>query len=328
MNVIKIIFKNSIRMITLLIAVVIASFILVTSSPIDPVQSYVGEGVAVSAEQREEIANYWGLYNSPVERFESWGKNILNGDMGTSLIYRKPVSEVIGEKFQSSIILMSVSWIISGILGFVLGVIMGVFESSKIDKFIRNICFIISSTTSFWIGMMFLIIFSVKLGWFPIGFSVPIGVSSDNITFSQKLYHAVLPALTLSFSSFSNIALHTRAKITEIMKSDYILFAKARGESLFNIIKRHVLRNALIPAVTLQFASISEIFGGSILAEQVFSYPGLGQTAVDAGLRGDIPLLLGIALISSIFVFLGNIIANILYAVLDPKIREGAKYIE
>ncbi len=328
MNVIKIIFKNLIRMITLLIAVAIASFILVTSSPIDPVQSYVGEGVAVSAEQREEIVNYWGLYNSPIERFENWGKNILNGDMGTSLIYRKPVSEVIGEKFQSSIILMSVSWIISGLLGFVLGVIMGVFESSKIDKFIRNICFIISSTPSFWIGMMFLIIFSVKLGWFPIGFSVPIGVSSDNITFSQKLYHAVLPALTLSFSSFSNIALHTRAKITEIMKSDYILFAKARGESLFNIIKRHVLRNALIPAVTLQFASISEIFGGSILAEQVFSYPGLGQTAVDAGLRGDIPLLLGIALISSIFVFLGNIIANILYAVLDPKIREGAKYIE
>ena len=328
MNVIKIIFKNLIRMITLLIAVAIASFILVTSSPIDPVQSYVGEGVAVSAEQREEIVNYWGLYNSPIERFENWGKNILNGDMGASLIYRKPVSEVIGEKFQSSIILMSVSWIISGLLGFVLGVIMGVFESSKIDKFIRNICFIISSTPSFWIGMMFLIIFSVKLGWFPIGFSVPIGVSSDNITFSQKLYHAVLPALTLSFSSFSNIALHTRAKITEIMKSDYILFAKARGESLFNIIKRHVLRNALIPAVTLQFASISEIFGGSILAEQVFSYPGLGQTAVDAGLRGDIPLLLGIALISSIFVFLGNIIANILYAVLDPKIREGAKYIE
>lgn len=328
MNVIKIIFKNSIRMITLLIAVAIASFILVTSSPIDPVQSYVGEGVAVSAEQREEIANYWGLYNSPIERFENWGKNILNGNMGTSLIYRKPVSEVIGEKFQSSIILMSVSWIISGVLGFVLGVIMGVFESSKIDKFIRTICFIISSTPSFWIGMMFLIIFSVKLGWFPIGFSVPIGVSSDNITFGQKLYHAVLPALTLSFSSFSNIALHTRAKITEIMKSDYILFAKARGESLFNIIKRHVLRNALIPAVTLQFASISEIFGGSILAEQVFSYPGLGQTAVDAGLRGDIPLLLGIALISSVFVFLGNIIANILYAVLDPKIREGAKYSE
>lgn len=328
MNVVKIIFKNSIRMITLLIAVAIASFILVTSSPIDPVQSYVGEGVAVSAEQREEIANYWGLYNSPVERFENWGKNILNGDMGTSLIYRKPVLEVIGEKFQSSIILMSISWIISGVLGFVLGVIMGVFESSKIDKFIRNICFIISSTPSFWIGMMFLIVFSVKLGWFPIGFSVPIGVSSDNITFGQKLYHAVLPALTLSFSSFSNIALHTRAKIAEIMKSDYILFAKARGESLFNIIKRHVLRNALIPAVTLQFASISEIFGGSILAEQVFSYPGLGQTAVDAGLRGDIPLLLGIALISSIFVFLGNIIANILYAVLDPKIREGAKYSE
>ncbi|OUQ57182.1 ABC transporter permease [Tyzzerella sp. An114] len=325
---IKYIIKNLIRMITLLVAVTIFSFILVTSSPIDPVQSYVGAGVAVTPEQREEIAEHWGLNDKPIERFENWFENIIKGDMGTSLIYRKPVSEVIGEKFQSSMILMITSWIISGILGFVLGIIMGVFKGSFVDRIIKTICLVISSTPTFWIGMMFLMIFSVNLGWFPTGFSVPVGVSADSVTIGQKIYHAILPAITLSFSSFSNIALHTRIKITEIMESDYVLFAKARGEKLIDIIKRHVLRNALIPAVTLQFASISEIFGGSILAEQVFSYPGMGQAAVDAGLRGDIALLLGITIISSIFVFVGNIIANILYTVLNPKIREGGVYSE
>ena len=328
MMTIKYIIKNLIRMITLLVAVTIFSFILVTSSPIDPVQSYVGAGVAVTPEQREEIAEYWGLNDKPIERFENWFENIIKGDMGTSLIYRKPVSEVIGEKFQSSMILMITSWIISGILGFVLGIIMGVFKGSFADRIIKTICLVISSTPTFWIGMMFLMIFSVNLGWFPTGFSVPVGVSADSVTIGQKIYHAILPAITLSFSSFSNIALHTRIKITEIMESDYVLFAKARGEKLIDIIKRHVLRNALIPAVTLQFAFISEIFGGSILAEQVFSYPGMGQAAVDAGLRGDIALLLGITIISSIFVFVGNIIANILYTVLNPKIREGGVYSE
>ncbi|WP_088109477.1 ABC transporter permease [Tyzzerella sp. An114] len=328
MMTIKYIIKNLIRMITLLVAVTIFSFILVTSSPIDPVQSYVGAGVAVTPEQREEIAEHWGLNDKPIERFENWFENIIKGDMGTSLIYRKPVSEVIGEKFQSSMILMITSWIISGILGFVLGIIMGVFKGSFVDRIIKTICLVISSTPTFWIGMMFLMIFSVNLGWFPTGFSVPVGVSADSVTIGQKIYHAILPAITLSFSSFSNIALHTRIKITEIMESDYVLFAKARGEKLIDIIKRHVLRNALIPAVTLQFASISEIFGGSILAEQVFSYPGMGQAAVDAGLRGDIALLLGITIISSIFVFVGNIIANILYTVLNPKIREGGVYSE
>ncbi|HIT73676.1 MAG TPA: ABC transporter permease [Candidatus Fimicola cottocaccae] len=328
MMTIKYIIKNLIRMITLLVAVTIFSFILVTSSPIDPVQSYVGAGVAVTPEQREEIAEHWGLNDKPIERFENWFENIIKGDMGTSLIYRKPVSEVIGEKFQSSMILMITSWIISGILGFVLGIIMGVFKGSFVDRIIKTICLVISSTPTFWIGMMFLMIFSVNLGWFPTGFSVPVGVSADSVTIGQKIYHAILPAITLSFSSFSNIALHTRIKITEIMESDYVLFAKARGEKLIDIIKRHVLRNALIPAVTLQFVSISEIFGGSILAEQVFSYPGMGQAAVDAGLRGDIALLLGITIISSIFVFVGNIIANILYTVLNPKIREGGVYSE
>ena len=323
MKILKYTLKKFIRMIILIVAVTISSFFLFTASPIDPVQSYVESGVAVSSEQREEIADYWGLNDTKTERFKSWFTKAIKGDMGQSLIYRRPVLSVIGEKFKASLVLMAMAWIISGVLGFTLGMVMGIFNGKPVDKIIKSVCIFLSSTPSFWLGMVFLIVFSVKLGWFPIGLSVPIGVSSEEVTIFQRMHHAILPALTLGFASFSNIALHTRVKIKEIMESDYVLFAKARGESFLNIINRHIIRNAIIPAITLQFASISEIFGGSVLAEQVFSYTGLGQATVEAGIRGDIPLLLGIAIISSIFVFFGNFIADILYNTLDPRIRIG-----
>ena len=132
-----------------------------------------------------------------------------------------------------------------------------------------------------------------------------------------------MPALTLSVVGVANIALHTREKMIDIMESDYFLYAVARGEKKWRIIRQHGLRNILLPAITLQFAAISEIFGGSVLVEQVFSYPGLGQAAVTAGLGGDVALLLGIAVVSAALVFTGNLIANILYGVVDPRIRRG-----
>ncbi len=134
----------------------------------------------------------------------------------------------------------------------------------------------------------------------------------------------ILPAITLSVVGVANITLHTREKMIDIMGEDYVLFAKAQGQPVSFIVKNHALRNILLPAMTLQFASISEIFGGSVLVEQVFSYPGLGQAAVSAGLGGDAPLLLGIAVISAAVVFGGNLIANLLYGVIDPRIRRGS----
>jgi len=167
-----------------------------------------------------------------------------------------------------------------------------------------------------------LIIFSVKLGIFPIGFSMPVGVSADEVRIFDKIYHTILPALTLTLVFIPNIALHTRSKVIEVLESDYVLFARARGESQKSIMKNHVIKNTVLPAITIQFGSFSEIFGGSVLAENVFSYPGLGTTIVAAGLGGDIPLLLGITIIISIFVFVGNFIADLLHIFINPMIRE------
>ena len=190
------------------------------------------------------------------------------------------------------------------------------------DKLIRGGCLVLSSTPSFWLALLLLMVFAVWLEVLPIGLSVPIGAAAESVTLAQRLRHALLPALTLSVTGLSNIALHTREKVADVLDSDYILFARARGEG--HILRRHVLRNVALPALTLQFASIGEIIGGSVLVEQVFSYPGLGQAAVSAGLGGDMPLLLGITVATAALVFGGNLAADLLYGVIDPRIRRGA----
>ena len=317
--------KNFVRMILLLFAVSVVTFALVSASPIDPLQANVGQAAlgSMSEAQKDKLRSYWGVDTPPVQRYVNWATDFVRGDMGTSLQYRQPVTQVIGIKLANSLFLLGLAWVISGVLGFLLGVLAGVFQGRLIDKVIKGYSLLIASTPAFWLALLLLIIFSVWLGVLPIGLSVPIGMEADAVTLADRISHAILPAVTLSITGISNIALHTREKMIDIMESDYVLFAKARGESLWSIVRRHGLRNVLLPAMTLQFASISEIIGGSVLVEQVFSYPGLGQAAVAAGTGSDVPLLMGITLITAAIVFMGNFIANLLYGVVDPRIRKG-----
>ena len=319
----RIFIRYSVKIISLLLAVSILAFILVDASPIDPVQQYIlSLGAAVSPEQQAQIAAYWGADTPPLERYISWLAGVLRGDLGQSALYRRPVADIIGERFLNSLALMLCAWILAGILGFALGCVMGMYKDRLPDKILKKICYILSSVPTFWLGLVLLLVFSVGLGWFPIGFSRPIGLASGEVTIWQRLCHLVLPSLTLSFTSFSNIALHTRQKLTGVLNSEYVLFARARGEGKWTILKRHGLRGILLPALTLQFSSFSELFGGSVLAENVFSYPGLGSAVSAAGLNSDVPLLLGITLFSALFVCVGNLIANLLYGIIDPQIRE------
>ena len=278
----------------------------------------------MSQEQIAQLEDYWGVNTPLPERYLGWLADALHGDLGTSLLYRQPVLAIIGERLGNSLGLLLFAWVLSGILGLTLGVLAGAFRGRWPDRLIRGWCLLISSTPAFWLAILLLLVFSVWLGWFPTGLSVPIGVDADSVTFLDRLHHAVLPALTLSITGVSSIALHTREKMVDVMESDYVLFARARGESLRSIVLRHGLRNVALPAITLQFASVSEIIGGSVLVEQVFSYPGLGQAAVTAGLGSDLPLLLGITVITAAIVFGGNLIADLLYGAVDPKIRRGA----
>ena len=318
--------KKLIRMALLLLGVSLAAFLLMAASPLDPLQTNVGQAAlgTMSQEQIQQLEDYWGVNTSLPERYLGWLTSALQGDFGVSLLYRQPVLEVIGARLTSSLGLLLSAWVLSGVLGLTLGVLAGVFRGKRPDRLIQGACLLLTSTPAFWLALLLMMVFSVWLGWFPTGLSVPIGADADSVTALERLRHAFLPALTLSVTGMPSIALHTREKMVEVMESDYVLYARARGESLPAIVLRHGLRNVALPALTLQFASVSEIIGGSVLVEQVFSYPGLGQAAVDAGLGSDLPLLLGITVVTAAAVFAGNLIADLLYGAVDPKIRRGA----
>lgn len=317
--------RKLLRMILLLLGVSAVTFALMCASPLDPLQTNVGQVAlgSMSQEQVEKLEAYWGVNTPPAERYMGWLSGVARGDFGMSLLYRQPVLTIIGQRLGNSIWVLGFAWLFSGALGLLLGVLAGVYRGRLPDRCIRWYCLLISSTPAFWLALLLLLVFSVWLGWLPIGLSVPVGMETSVVSFLDRVRHAVLPALTLSITGVANIAMHTREKMIDVLESDAILFAKARGESGISIILRHGLRNVALPAITLQFASISEIIGGSVLAEQVFSYPGLGQAAVTAGLGSDLPLLLGITVITAAIVFMGNLAADLLYGVVDPRIRRG-----
>ena len=311
-----------IRFIILMVVVAIFSFVLLDLSPINPVNTYL-RGAAVSEAQRAILESYFGMNVPLPTKIFHWLLDLVQGNLGTSLIYRAPVIDVILDKFAASIVLMTISWLLSGILGFALGVVAGKNKGSWIDKAVKVYCYAIQSAPSFWVGMLILMVFAVYLKLFPIGFGVPIGVSSTDATFAEWASRLVLPTLTLSLVGLAPIAMYTRNELIQVLSSDYVLFAKSRGEKGWDLVKNHGIRNILLPAITLQFLSFSELFGGAVLVEQVFSYPGIGQTAVAAGLQSDVPLFLGIVLFSAVFVFVGNLLADISYYLIDPRIKES-----
>lgn len=320
--------RMALRFALLLAAVSFVTFALVSASPIDPVQANVGQTayLTMSPERRAALAERWGAGAGLLERYGAWLADALHGDFGMSLRYNAPVVTVVAERLAASAVLLAAAWLISGVLGFALGVVAGVCRGSRADALICGWCYLLAATPTFWLGMLALMVFAVYLGWFPVGFAAPIGAGAE-VSLATRLHHAALPALVLSLTGIANVALHTREKACEVMESDYVRFARSRGERPWSIVVRHGLRNLALPALTLECAQVSEIIGGSVLVEQVFSYPGLGQAAVTAGLGGDAPLLVGIALATAAVVFAGNLVANVLYGVIDPRMRKEAAHV-
>lgn len=313
------------RLALLLVATSMATFALVAASPIDPVKANLGQAAyaQMSETQRAQLAEYWGATTPLPARYARWAAAALRGDFGQSLRFGRPVVEVVGERFANSAALMASAWLLAGVLGLALGVLAGSRRGSRADRAICCVCYALSSMPSFWLGLVALMVFSVWLGWFPLGFSVPIGVDAAQVSWAQKLHHLVLPAIVLGIANAPSIALHTRQKTIDVLGSEYARFARSRGEKGAQVLVRHGLRNLVLPAITIECASVGEVFGGSVLVEQVFSYPGLGQAAVTAGLGGDAPLLVAIALVSACVVFAGNACADALYALIDPRIKDG-----
>lgn len=301
------------RLMALLLVTAAGTFVLLSFSPVDPIRAYIGNDLLhIPPEQYPLIAARWGLDLPLWERFLHWFSQMLQGDMGYSMLYNAPVSQVIGERFATSFALLLSAWLFSGIVGLAMGLTAGRYLNRWPDRFISTLSYVLASLPTFWIGLLLLSLFAVTLNWAPICCAWPPGSNAETATWGEKVRHLVLPMLALGLLGVGNIALHTRSRVAEVMNSEFIRYARAQGDKGWPLVNFHIVRHALTPAVCLQFASLGELIGGSLLAEKVFAYPGLGQATIDAGLRGDIPLLMGIVMFCAVLVFSGNSIANAL----------------
>lgn len=318
----KKVLKQITYFICLLIFVTFISFLLMDISPIDPVSAFArSRGVGLTPEMRQKLIREWGLDLPFIKRYWIWITHLVRGNLGISNIYGRPVLEIIKRGFKSSIMLMSFAWIIQGLFGLFLGIVAGANENSLRDRSIKLYAIVLASTPQFWVGMLMIIIFSIKLGLFPASMGSPIGMLEKDISIASRLHHMILPGITLALVGISNIALHTRQKVIDVMNSEYVLYAYSRGIKKNRIVNSYALKNMILPGLTIQFTYFSELFSGAVLAENVFNYPGLGSLTVEAGLRGDVPLLLGLVLFSMIFVYVGNRLCDLMYVILDPRMR-------
>ena len=310
------------RLIVLSVLVAAGTFMLLSSSPVDPIRAYIGNDLLhVPPEQYARIAARWGLDQPLWERFGHWFIRVLQGDLGYSMLFNAPVASVIKERFATSFALLGGAWLLSGILGTAMGFVAGRYLNRWPDKAICRLSYLLSSLPTFWIGMLLLALFAVRWPVFPVCCAWEPGNSGDMATLAERLRHLVLPVCALSLLGLGQITLHTRESIASVMKSDFVRFARSQGDKGWSLLRHQVLRHAITPALCLQFASLGELLGGALLAEKVFAYPGLGQATIDAGLRGDLPLLMGIVLFSTVLVFIGNSLSTWLVHVLNRALE-------
>lgn len=310
------------RQVALLVVVALAVFLLMKASPVDPIDAYLGPAMSQAGpEQRAEIAARWGLDRPAAEQFLRWAGRILQGDLGVSTSYHAPVSQVMAERLGASLALTGLAWALSGLLGFGLGLAAATFADRWPDRLIRLYCYLLAATPTFWLAILMLTLFSVQLGWTPVCCSGPIGMAPQAVGLAARLHHLLLPLLVLTCFGVAQIALHSRAKLLDVLASDYVRLARAQGAGRLDILWRHGLRNSALPALAALMAASGEIFGGSILAEQVFAWPGLGRASVEAAMKGDLPLLLAITLLATLIVSSANRIADLLARGIDPRMR-------
>ncbi|EKT4486763.1 MULTISPECIES: ABC transporter permease [Shewanella] len=306
---------RSIRLALLLLFACLLAFVLLSLSPLDPLIHYLGGNLlAVSDTQRTQMIRELGLDTGLWQQITSYFSALLSGDMGQSLVFRQSVSEVIAERLPLSLLLMALSWGLALLLGYGLGLLCAITEGSFCDRWLRRFAWLLSSIPSFWLAMIMISLFSVTLAWTPVCCAAPLGLSFTEQSLGSMLLHLALPLTVLTLSQLSPLVLHTREKVLDLYHSEYVGYAQSHGKGRLAIFKKHIFANSLKPAIVLHFASFAELFGGSILAETVFNFPGLGSALVKAGLGNDAPLLMGITLFSALFVFCGNLAAELISA--------------
>jgi len=280
-----------------------------------------GPSAAVSLErtaaEREALYRQYGLDKPVAVRYLTWLSGVVRGDLGTSLTQGLPVGGLLLQRLGNTLQLALTALVLTALLGVTLGVLAAVTQNRWPDHLISSVATLGMSVPGFWLGIVSIILFSVKLGWLPSS-----GVASIGGSFSllDRVQHLVMPASVLAFTLLPNVVRVARSAMLEVLSSDYVRTAKAKGLPNRAVLLKHTFKNALVPVIAILGLITTVLFSGSVVIESVFSWPGLGRLAIEAANGRDYPVILGVTLVAGTIVVVVNLLVDILYAAVDPRI--------
>lgn len=312
----RLILRRLLQTIPMIITISIVSFLLVRIAPSDPVRAMITPESTV--EDIERIRENMGLNDSYVVQYKRWAGDILKGDFGYSFSNHRPVLDQVTERLPATLGLMGSAFIISIIIGTIIGIISGMNQGGIVDKIFTLLSYIGISIPSFWFAMMLVHLFSLKLGLLP-----SIGMRTLGVeTTADLIKHSILPVLTLSIGDTAVISRYVRARVTDQLKEDYVMTELAQGSSKRELFFKSILKNSLLPLITLVGMSLPRLVSGAFITESIFGWPGLGQLGMNAIFTADYPLIMATTMFASVLLILGNLISDILYGIVDPRIKE------
>lgn len=276
----------------------------------------------LTAERKAELYALYGYDQPDIVRYFTWVGNLLQGDLGYSLQFQRPVVEVIGNYIWSSFFVALASLILTWLIAVIIGVISATKQYSFFDAIITIIVFAAMATPSFFLGLILIKFFAVDLGWFPAGGMITTGSNFTGWEYIKDVaQHMILPVLVLTMLGVGGLTRYFRTNMLEVIKQDFVRTARAKGLKERAVIYKHALRNALLPAITLFSFELPALFGGAIITEQIFNWPGIGAIYMQAFSVRDYPLLMGFTMFIALLTIISNLLADLLYGVADPRVR-------
>ena len=293
---------------------------LYSLSPGDPVVNIVGidQFTRMTPEQREQIRVQYGFDKPWTIRYVRWLGKLVQGDLGYPMKGSKPVARQIGERIPTTLLLMGTALLLALVIGVPIGIIMALKQYSTLDMALTVFVFAFLSLPSFFVGLGAIYIFSLKLNILPTYGMMTIGAPFSLI---DRARHLIMPATILGMAAAGTFARYTRASMLDVLRSEYVTTARAKGLKERVVVVRHVFRNALLPIVTIVAADLPTLLAGAIITEQIFQWPGIGMLTVKRTSERDYPVLMGITVLTAVLILFSNLLADIVYAAVDPRIR-------
>ena len=315
--------RRLLHAIPVILIVAVGVFLLLEIAPGDAVDSYLATTGSGDAALAEQLRQQWGLGESAVVRFFAYMQALLTLDLGWSVAANAPVTEAIAVRLPNTVLLMTASILLSAFLGAVLGGVAAMRRGRPVDGFLSSAALALNSMPNFWLALIFVVVFVVGLGWFPLSGIRSIRGPDDAVgQVLDTAWHLVLPVLTLSLTYMAIYLRLMRGAMIETQGSGWVRAARARGLPQGRIVRGHIARPALLPVVTMLGLQAGTMLGGSVVIETVFSIPGLGSLTYLAVSRRDLPLVAGVVLAGTLMVIAINLVVDLSYSRLDPRVAD------